>query len=53
MKSVKVTSIPLLTTAFSIYFPIQTISSVLSVYVAFSSKNKIVRVYRYGGSSIN
>jgi hypothetical protein len=53
MKSVKVTSIPQLTSAFSIYLPIQTVSSVLSIYVAFSSNNNILRIYRYGGSSIN
>jgi len=53
MKSVKVVSIPQLTNYFEIYFPIQTIDKVLSIYIAFSSNNTIKRIYRFGGSSIN
>lgn len=53
MKSVKVTPLPLLTNTFAFYVPIQTVNNVLSIYVAFTSNGTIIRIYRYGGSSIN
>jgi hypothetical protein len=52
MNVITVANMPALTNDFNIMIPLQLTTNLMSIYIGFEAKGKMISVYRFGGSAV-